>query len=176
MTMIEVLDTAIKIGLGALIAALASIISIKLSHKNEIDKLNYIRRQELLESIARNIELFSNSFRKFSNKARHIVDKNPGQEGITDTDFNKLSDISSDVLSQTDNVGSAQSLLLLLGEPDTEKLLVDYLGTTESFMKLFNSQSNVPNKANVVRQHNIIVGEKEKLFLALNEAYEKTGR
>ena len=58
-TQLEIIDTAIKIGLGALISGIAAFLIARLNHNKEIEKIRANRRRELLEEIAEKVEKFN---------------------------------------------------------------------------------------------------------------------
>jgi hypothetical protein len=58
-TGLEVIDSAIKIGLGALIAGLASFFSERSRHSNEQKKLVWNRRADIIERVAASVQKHS---------------------------------------------------------------------------------------------------------------------
>ncbi|AVH25897.1 MULTISPECIES: hypothetical protein [Vibrio harveyi group] len=58
-TYMEILDTAVKIGLGALISGVTTWQITQLQHKNDDEKQRRTRKLESLESVAEQVEVFS---------------------------------------------------------------------------------------------------------------------
>ncbi|MFW1433713.1 hypothetical protein ACEV94_22605 [Vibrio parahaemolyticus] len=56
---LEIIDTAVKIGLGALISGVTTWKVTKLQHKNDNEKLRRTHKLESLESVAEQVEIFS---------------------------------------------------------------------------------------------------------------------
>lgn len=65
MELLSIVDTAVKIGLGALISGVATYWVTKLNHENDIAKTKIKRQRELLEDIAGQTEEFSNAVLKY---------------------------------------------------------------------------------------------------------------
>ncbi|WP_421201141.1 hypothetical protein [Aeromonas enteropelogenes] len=57
-TYLEILDTTIKIGLGALISGITTWRITKLQHRNDDEKQIKIRRFENIELVAEQVEFF----------------------------------------------------------------------------------------------------------------------
>jgi hypothetical protein len=56
LTPLEIIDTAVKIGLGALITSAAAYFLARGQHYRDLDKLRITRRRELIEDIAVKVE------------------------------------------------------------------------------------------------------------------------
>ncbi len=62
---LEIVDTAVKVGLGALVTGLATYFASKLNHDKDLEKQSIRRRRELLEQSATQVERFWNSYRRY---------------------------------------------------------------------------------------------------------------
>ena len=62
MTTLEVIDTGIKIGLGAIISGVATYITIKAGHSHELRKEHLRRRQDTIERLIETFESFDTFF------------------------------------------------------------------------------------------------------------------
>ncbi|WP_250163108.1 hypothetical protein [Psychrobacter sp. WY6] len=60
MTWIEVVDSAVKIGLGALIAGVIAFLLSSTQHRNELKKAKIEREFEMLKEVAEKVENFNN--------------------------------------------------------------------------------------------------------------------
>ena len=60
-TGLDIIDTAVKIGLGSIITAIASFLVTKKNHINEKQKARIQRERELLEKVAEEFESFSHN-------------------------------------------------------------------------------------------------------------------
>ena len=64
-TSMEIIDTAVKIGLGALISGVFTYWVTKLNHLKDIEKQAIYRNRETIEKIAAEFEIFWNSYRNY---------------------------------------------------------------------------------------------------------------
>ena len=64
---IDIADTAVKIGLGALITGIFTYIGIKFSHKSEQRKFILEHKTKLLEQVANDVDEYLNSLNSFLN-------------------------------------------------------------------------------------------------------------
>ena len=55
-TILQIIDTAVKIGLGALISGIAAYLVTKTTHREEARKLRSRRRSDLFEQVAEQVE------------------------------------------------------------------------------------------------------------------------
>ena len=77
-TFLEIIDSAVKIGLGALITGVAAIKVTSLNHDKDLEKQSIRRRKDLLEQVSSQVENFWNSYRRYflvSTEAIKLVKK-----------------------------------------------------------------------------------------------------
>ena len=179
---IEVVDTAVKVGLGALIAGVASYVISNRIHKNELGKLRTTKRYELLEVIAEKIEAFSIPFRKYSTVARNIVDYTNKQKHISDSKYQRHIKHHGELHLCVDELSAAQSLLYLLGEDDVQDKLEKYIINTEYFVHRteYLSQDTDGNEESILDDEIIklideTIEDKKQVFQALHRAYKNIG-
>jgi hypothetical protein len=93
MTPLDIADSAVKIGLGALISGVAAYLNAKLGHSREAAKVQSTRRRELLESVAEQIEVFTHVALKLWARISGI--------GITVAQGSHISEEQSERFSET---------------------------------------------------------------------------
>src|SRR5437867_4635115 len=64
-TTLDIVDTAVKIGLGAAITAASGLALASRQHRSEIAKERLRRRQELMESVAQDVAIFTHITLKY---------------------------------------------------------------------------------------------------------------
>lgn len=64
-TWIEIADTAIKIGLGAAISGVSAFLINRQSHNKSLEKENFSRNKETLESVTLSIEELTHALLKY---------------------------------------------------------------------------------------------------------------
>lgn len=125
-TSLEIVDTAVKVGLGACISAVSSYALAQANHQREAGKERTQRRRELLESVAEQTEAFSHSaLRYWALMAEWTRYQIRGKE-IPEERLQMAEETRSELFDAFRNLSSAEAKLLLLGEGDAQALLRDY--------------------------------------------------
>ena len=124
-TPIDVVDSAVKIGLGALISGLATYWLAKASHHKAIEKERAQRRRDLLERAAQDVATFDDLLAKFLRKIRVWLDTNPTQP-MSESERADLVSLENAVYESFNELTSAVTKLVLLGEVKCQKLLRAY--------------------------------------------------
>lgn len=95
-TVIDIIDTSVKIGLGAFIAAIVTLISLKMNHSNERKKDFRSHKLRMIEFISENCEDYFNAYNSFKNKllgytkSKRYSDKKPLTEDTIKNEFKEL--------------------------------------------------------------------------------------
>ena len=113
MTWIEVVDSAVKIGLGALIAGVIAFLLSTTQHRNELKKVKVEREFEMLKEVAEKVEIFNHVALKFwslSSVWRRQLSINPSF-----LPSNNLLDAQTELFDSFRELTKAESLLLLFG-------------------------------------------------------------
>jgi len=128
MTWVEVVDSAVKIGLGALVAGIFAFRVAKLNAQSEVQKLKFEKRSELLSGSAAQYEEFFQAFLKFSNLlvglAKAVADppKDPIDAEIHTAlmvdQATNATNLRMAMKNRMEESFQAQSKLLLLGEKE----------------------------------------------------------
>lgn len=133
MTALDIFDSAIKIGLGALIAGLSAYFLAKAQHANSLQKDKVDREFELLKEVAEKVERFTTAALRFWSLAgdwRRIQQRTP------DTPLPKtLTEAQATLYANFNELTSAEALLLLLGHEDAQVALRKYGDLVVSFSK-----------------------------------------
>lgn len=125
-TGLEILDSAIKIGLGALIGGITTYWTTKLNHTRELDKGRIIRRREIFESVNDHCTSFTHKLRNYW---ALMADWRDGSS-LAEDKRAKLR-IEAEKAGKTlyqafHELTSAEGKLLLLGLPDVRSQLRAY--------------------------------------------------
>jgi hypothetical protein len=159
----SIADTAIKIGLGALISAIATYLTTRKTHAHELQKLLVSEKMTLLKEVTIKIESSSAALNRvhdiFSHKERSPDDVRAILSGITDA-FNDAKE--------------ARALCYLLGDRRTGELLKLYLA---SINKL-GSEVKTSQGAIALEEIRAITAErnslKEQILEGLHGTLERT--
>ncbi|HKR02323.1 MAG TPA: hypothetical protein VJT09_16725 [Pyrinomonadaceae bacterium] len=125
---IDVLDTAVKIGLGALISGLAAYWVAKLNHDKTAEKERAQRRRDMLETIAEQVGTFNQVALKHWAFVFNWLKFTPPTEQMTDEVRIELTKLRSELIDSFKELINAEVKLLLIGEVKCQKLLREYGG------------------------------------------------
>ena len=168
MTAIEVIDTAIKIGLGGLITITGTIFMTRLNHKHEFKKEKTKRFFDTLEQISSLIEETTHVSLRYwalvNEWVYHGKLEQQREEELEKTKINLFNEFKS--------LTVAESKLLLLGLKEEASLLRDY-GTHLGKMRsnyFVGKKDLTTNEMSEIRQ--IMLSKREELFKKLSSAYQ----
>ena len=172
---LEIVDTAVKIGVGALIAGVAAYFLAKLNHRQDIEKDNLKRRRELLEKVANDIENNWNTYRRFYLVSLEYIQRLKSHEDIPNGMESEFNERNKAVIESTDYLSSAISILLLLGENLIYEEAIKYAENSEKYMIQTSNPNNYPEINKLFTIHNDVLASKDDIFRKLNVAYSKIG-
>jgi len=115
---LEIVDTAVKIGLGALISGVATYYVTKSKHTHEIEKEAKLRRSELLEEISVAIQSTANAI----TKAMHVA-TNATKQADDEKMLRLVSEAVDVFLEAFKQLNSAEGRANLLGESELNSVL-----------------------------------------------------
>jgi len=146
MTLIEVLDTAIKIGLGAAITGGTSYLISKHNHDREIKRISFLRRQEALEQITEKAENYFSAWRRYCSALGGIYSgSNPPNPSFTDPQWKVIKERDQTLLDARDSIGNAVARLRLLGATDVADLVNEYGRPVGEFRDRIILQKQTPS-------------------------------
>ena len=125
---IPVVDNAVKIGLGGLIAGVFAWLVARHTSQSSMQRLHFERRSKILSDVAQQYEIFFQAFLKLSSHLQGMTEatstpsKNEADK-IVKEDFNlqwtdKTMQLQLEYVEKLQNSFTGQSHLMLLGEPD----------------------------------------------------------
>ena len=123
MTSLEILDTAIKIGLGALITAIATYINQKSNQKAILNKEHIDSNRKVITQMSLDIEDITHSLLKlWSIFDFNTKDSNNIQKEVID----KLGNLREDIFRETKLLTKNEGILLLYNHLDQQQKLREF--------------------------------------------------
>ena len=120
---LDIVDTAVKIGLGALISGSATYWVTKLNHNKAAEKEKLEKRRQMVEEVAENIErLFALLFRFRAGVHDWVNAKDNGKK-LTDERYEHILSEQRDIPKSYKEITSSEAKLLLLGEKTAQSYL-----------------------------------------------------
>ncbi len=170
MTWIEVVDSAVKIGLGALIAGTIAFLLSSTQHRNELKKGKVEREFEMLKEVAEKIEAFNQAALKYwslsSDWRRRVA---------LDNSIEKPSELTiaqNNFFDSFKELNKAESLLLLFGYNNASVKVREY---GESIVDFYNRVKNLDmpfSVSDAADYRGKMLNKRSELFNLLNNIYK----
>ncbi|WP_312704138.1 hypothetical protein [Stenotrophomonas lactitubi] len=175
MTLLEVLDSAVKIGLGALIAGVSALLLSRSQHRRELDRARIDREFQLLKDVAEQTERFTQaSLRHWAlstdaHRARRL--KKP----MTERKVLNLAESNDTLFNIFHELTSSEAKLLLLGNRDAQQALRVYGEMVIAFRRSAMSDSETMSDAEIDTWRANILKTRERLLDELHRCYRQLG-
>jgi hypothetical protein len=159
-TALDIVDSAVKIGLGALISGVATYWLTKLNHDKTIEKERAQRKSDLLEAIAEQVAHFDQLALDYWEKVANWLAFSPQTEAMSDTLSTELSELERRIKEGYKELKSAETKLSLLGELKSQRLVREY----GLFVKIYRHE--------IIERRKLSVGELDLYKKQLREKLE----
>lgn len=173
MSYLEILDTAIKIGLGALISGVTTWKVARLQHKNEDEKERNRRRIDNLEKVASQTQMFCHDAMIYWSRIVDYTRKQETSQALSKSQLRDLKEARTKLYSSYENLTSAESTLYLLGLKDSqERLRILGDAVSQFYAEVFIGEHGKSLEV-VKRWRDDIHANRELFFNNLHKAYTK---
>jgi len=166
-SLIDVLDSAVKIGIGALISGIATYSVTRLKYREEARQHIDTRKREIMEKAAENLETFN----EFSHACSHSIAC--VLKGITEPA--ELHSSAKGLSKGIDFLTKSCANIQLIGETKVSKELDAYKDTAVNLVNFVNNCGSKNPSSWDIREYNDLVDlltERKKLVLQeLSRAY-----
>ena len=125
-TALDVIDSAVKIGLGAALSGIGALTLAHINRKHETTKELSSRRRQLLEIIAEQVESFSHVVLRYWGLTTEWVRRTAKGEAMPADRRQLWEAVRSELSLAFRDLTSAEAKLLLLGEKRAQRLLRAY--------------------------------------------------
>lgn len=129
MTTLEIVDTAVKIGLGAVISGMSAYSITRLQQKGELQKEKRTRKRELFEKVSTQITLYDSAFRDFFILIENLIIEHGSNEDLRCG----ISKERYKLQSAEHYISDAEANLLLLNEINIYEALRGYSQEISNF-------------------------------------------
>jgi hypothetical protein len=170
-TSIDVVDSAVKIGLGAMISGLATYWLAKTNHDKTIEKERAQRRRDLLEAAAQQVASLDQAVLRYWQTLMSWIEltpaESPSPEGAD------LARLRGDEISEASkDFTSVEAKLLLLGEVKCNELFREYARSITVYQ--LSAAIDRTLQGDELRKYRQQLREKrEKFFAELSKAYKR---
>jgi hypothetical protein len=172
-TMLDIVDTAVKIGLGALITGIATYGVTKLNHDKDIEKSKQNRQRELLEEISSQTEEFSTSVLKYwaymVEHVRYVERKKDAPEDLKE----RIDAAAKELFDKYTHLSSAEGKLILIGADKAQELVRDYGEYVKKFRRKAWQGNSSLSEAKLDGYRSNILSKRKSLYKELRATYSK---
>lgn len=167
----SIIDTAVKIGLGALISGVATYRVTKLNHDRDAEKIVATRKREIIEQVAGQTEVFSNAVLVYWAYMVEFVryrkqDKSPPK----DLDA-KLESATRGLFDKYAQLSDAEGKLILLGADDAQTLIREFGEYVKEFRRVAWQGNSELTEEKLHEFRESILEKRKALFKEIRSAY-----
>jgi hypothetical protein len=168
LTKLEILDTAVKVGLGALITGFTTYFIAKLNHDKTANKEKTERLRSLIESVGQQTAMFHQAALNHWSFVFNWIKFTPPDEEMSEDVIKELTRLNNEVLSAYKELTTARAKLSLLGE----ERCVEKLQHFGRFVNLFRNE----NVARRVYKPEELLTYKEELNKKADDFFSELSR
>lgn len=169
MTWIEIVDSAVKIGLGALIASASALLLARSQYSHDLRKSKVSREFDLLKDIAEKVERFTHSALKY-----WAISADWHRARRVDPDAKKSENLLSaqnELFGKFNELTSAEALLLLLGHKIAQQQLRAYGDHVMAYRRSVSRSATPLSDEQIEDYRMYILNARESFFDRLNDIY-----
>ena len=172
-TALQILDTAVKIGLGALISGIATYFLTRSAHREEARSERRKRRYDAVERVADLVEDFTHVALKFWAAASDIVTKSHSPN--RDEWKERLGELQQELFHAFGDLSRAEGALLLLREKKAQALVRDYGEFIVGEIGPLNNTVFDTSVEQMLALRKGLLDRRASFFDELGDAYSRTG-
>jgi hypothetical protein len=170
---LDILDTAVKIGLGAGITGVSAFALASKQHRSDIEKERLRRRQELMESVAQDVAAFTHITLKYwARMVSWTALRDAGEDPPQDRGA-ELRSLQDELFNAFEGMTASEGKLLLLGETNAQELLRAYGELVGRFRAYASPENALVERRQLDDARREILDARNGFFAALSQAYTK---
>ena len=170
-TWIEIADTAIKIGLGAAISGVSAFLINRQTHNKNLEKENYSRNKETLESVTLSIEELTHALLKYWSYILEWAKNNEKGVQASKEKTDSIIELRGDVFNLFKGLTNSEGRLLLIGCVEQQKKLREYGSLISEFYRYASRNNEKMQSSEIEVWRTNILEAREQLYSSLNKSY-----
>ena len=173
MNWINIIDTAVKIGLGAAIAGVFGYILAKQNHMRDAEKAYTEKRREFLAEVVDNLNEFHKTFLKFRGRYQDHIIRRDAQKGDTPEQIDELRRCEDSFTHGFEQLTDAQGYVLAIGEVELYNAFISYTNTiSDANDQLYVGNSSITEN-DIVQINTKVRKAREDTLLKVAVAFKK---
>lgn len=172
LTWIEIADTSIKIGLGALLSGISAYVINRQNHTKIIEKEYLSKHRQTLENVTLEIEEITHAVLKYWS---YMVDWSRNKEkGINNSPEKSeaIKELRSNLFGQFKGLTNSEGSLLLIGCKEQQESLRNYGNLISEFIRYASRNNDDMESVKLEEWREKILAERIELYTLLNSAYK----
>ena len=175
MTWIEVIDSAIKIGLGALIAGTSALLLSHSQHRRDLGRARVDREFQILKDVAEQTERFTQATLRYWSLASDYHRLRRQDQSLSAKKQADLAESKDTLFNLFHELTSSEAKLLLLGKRDAQSALRTYGDMVGAFRRDAMRESELMTDAVIDTWRTNILKTRERLLHELHASYKQLG-
>jgi len=167
---LQLTDTSLKIGLGALIAAVTAWVVLRKSNHHPATSARDNRRLQILEEVSTQVGTVTHIFAKYSSL---VVESIQFGERWPQTRRAELDAVNSELVAEFKKLAEAEAKLLMLGEKNLERSLRLYGAKIAVYRKQVYIGRKDISLEQITALKNTIVQVREQFYDMLSRKYDR---
>lgn len=171
LSMLNIVDTAVKIGLGAVISGVSAYWIARLQHNNEIAKIKIKRYRELIEEVSTQVEEFSSATLTYwaymIERVRCVSRKKDFPEDLPV----RIKKSESELFEKFGKLASAEGKLILFGSIKAQELLREYGDYVREFRRVAWHGNSSLKEEDVEKYRVEIMSRRKTLYEEIRSMY-----
>lgn len=168
----SLIDTAIKIGLGAIIASLSNYLKTRINHKSDLKKDVFLRRLNSIEKISEAAEDYFQNWTRYINLLQGIS-RNTVEKGeiVAQEQWEKLKQRDVSLIDSRNKKMAAVSRLKLLGLNNISTILEATSDIEKEIRDITVFKKEVPSYDFINSTHKKMQEKRNAFYASLNNHY-----
>ncbi len=175
MTYIDILDSAVKIGLGAIIASVFALALSSKQHSAELQKLKIAREFEILKQVSEQAELFTQALLHFWASGMEFHLELSKAQPPSDHIENRFAESRHEFYMAFKELTSSESKLMLIGLTTACTEIHDYGSLADIFTKRVLNKELPMEEIEGQDWANKFKEKRDVVYQQLHESYKKLG-
>ena len=173
---IDVADTAVKIGLGALITGVFTFIGVRFSHKSDKEKYLLEHTTKVIEQITEEIGIYFNAWNYYISKISGITKVLDSNEISISERQNKAIKEKNDLLVDSwRQKNSAKSKSYLIKADKVADSIIDCTILEKEIRDIIVFQKKIPTYEEIIEHRKEVRKAQKAVYVQLSEYYAKLG-
>jgi len=175
MTLLEVVDSAVKIGLGALIAGISALLLSHSQHRRDLNKAKVEREFQILKDVAEQTERFTQAALRYWSLASDAHRLKRHSKALSDRKEKDLAESKRALFDIFHELTSSEAKLLLLGKRDAQSAVRTYGDMVSAFRRSAVSDTQLMTDGEIDTWRENILKTRERLLHELHTCYQRLG-